>query len=205
MNWIAITDLGDAAIMVPIALAIAMWLLASRAYGVALTWLALFGAAAFLVVCTKIAYEGWCIGVRELDFTGVSGHSMSATSVLPVAGYLVVSRFSNSGTSIAGLLGGCAGVVVGISRIILCDHSWSEVVFGCLLGGSIALAAICTFRIHSRPMAAPITSVFTVAVLILTLHGHRAPSQGLTEKLALYLSGRLTPCARDAHCATPTR
>jgi membrane-associated phospholipid phosphatase len=200
MNWIAITDLGDAAVMLPIAMAIAIWLFVSGAYRVAATWLFLYSTGAFLVVCTKIAFQGWCLGVRALDFTGVSGHSMSAASVLPVAAYLVASRFSNSGALVAGLLGCLGGIVVGISRIVLCYHSPSEVVVGCLLGGSIGVAVIGAFRAHSRPMVAPLAFVFASAMLIFFLLGHRAPSQGLSVKVALYLSGRSTPCSRAVHC-----
>jgi len=197
LNWTFITDLGDAAVMVPIALAIAVWLLAGRAWRGALAWLGLFGTGAFLVFCTKVAYAGWGIGVQEFDFTGISGHSMSATSVLAVVGYFIGSRFSKAAAIAAGSLGCCAGVIVGISRVVLGDHSPSEVVLGCALGGSIALAAIGMIRAHPRNAAAVVAFVFTVLMLIFTLHGERAPSEQLTVKVALYLSGRTTPFMRE--------
>jgi membrane-associated phospholipid phosphatase len=200
LNWIVITDLGDAAVMVPIALAIAVWLSASHAWRGALAWLSLFGGGAFLVICTKVAYAGWGVGVEALDFTGVSGHSMSATSVLAVAGYLIGGRYSKSAAILAGLLGYGAGVAVGVSRVALGDHSPSEVVVGCTLGGAIALAAIGIIQARLRMVAAPMVFAFTMLALVLTLHGHRAPSERLTVKVALYLSGRSTPCTRETHC-----
>ena len=45
--------------------------------------------------------------------------------------------------------------------------------------------------------AAVVAFVFTVLMLIFTLHGERAPSEQLTVKVALYLSGRTTPFMRE--------
>ena len=66
----------------------------------------------FLVICTQVAYAGWGIGMKRIDFTEISGHSMSAASVLPVAGYFIGGRFSRAAAIIAGFLGCCASVLV---------------------------------------------------------------------------------------------
>ena len=197
LNWTAVTDLGDAAVMVPVALAIAGWLSASRAWRGTLAWLSLFGTGALLVICTQVAYAGWGIGVKQIDFTEISGHSMSAASVLPVAGYFIGSRFSRAAAIIAGFLGCCASVLVGVSRVILGDHSASEVVLGCALGTSIALATIGIVQSRLRMVGAPIVFAVTVLMLVFTLHGQRAPTQRFATKLALYLSGRSTPFVRE--------
>jgi membrane-associated phospholipid phosphatase len=198
LNWIVITDLGDAAVMVPVALAIAAWLLASRAWRSALAWLSLFGTGAFLVFCTQVAYAGWGIGVQRLDFTEISGHAMSATSVLTVAGYFVGGRFSKAAALTLSSLGYFGGILVGISRVILGDHSPSEVMAGCALGGAIALATIGMIRSRLRMVAAPIIFALTILTLVFTLHGQRAPSHRFATKVALYLSGRSTPFVRQA-------
>jgi hypothetical protein len=68
----------------------------------AIRWPSLFTLAALLVVSTKIAFEAWGIGIGALDFTGISGHAMTATSVLAVAGYLLGSKLTRAGaTSLA--------------------------------------------------------------------------------------------------------
>ena len=96
MSWSFVTDFGDSAVTVPIALAIALWLLASDAWRGALAWLSLFGAGALSVFCTKVAYAGWGVGVREIDFTGISGHAFTATSALAVAGYFLGGNCSRN-------------------------------------------------------------------------------------------------------------
>ena len=95
INWGFITDFGDSAVTVPIALAVVAWLLASHAWRGAASWSLLFGAGAFSVFCTKVAYAGWDIGVPQIDFTGVSGHAFTSTSVFTVAGYFLGSSFPN--------------------------------------------------------------------------------------------------------------
>jgi PAP2 superfamily len=197
LNWTAVTDLGDSAVT-PVALAIAAWLLAGRAWGSALAWLSLFGAGSFLVIGTQIAYAGWGVGVQQFDFTGISGHSMSATSVLAVAGCIIGSRFSKAAALYAGSMGFCVGVLVGISRVILSDHSPAEVLAGCALGGSIALATIGVIRARPRMVAAPLIFALTILTLVFTLHGHRAPSHRFAVEVALYLSGRSAPFVREA-------
>jgi hypothetical protein len=48
-----------------------------------------------MAACTKIAYLGWGIGMRSFDFTGISGHAMTAT-LLPHIG----ARLGSDGHSI---------------------------------------------------------------------------------------------------------
>ena len=199
MSWAFITDFGDSAVTLPVALAIAVWLLASEAWRSALAWLSLFGAGAFLTFCTKVAYAGWDLGIDAIDFTGVSGHAFTATSTLAVAGCFLVGAFSKPAEILGGSLGYVAGATIGVSRVILGDHSISEVVVGCALGGAVAATAIAVIRPRLRMVAAPLVFAFTIVALLFTLHGEKAPTETLTVKVALYLSGRSTPFVRAPH------
>ena len=84
ISWSGITHFGDVAITSLIALAIAAWLLAEDEKRLALWWSVLFGAGLGVVVATKMAFIGWGIGIRSLDFTGFSGHTMRSAAVMPV-------------------------------------------------------------------------------------------------------------------------
>ena len=83
--WLSITSLGSVGVMIPLALAVAAWLALGYPWRYAVCWLAVLGGASGLVVLTKIAFMGWGVGVRDLDFTGISGHAMVSSAVLPVA------------------------------------------------------------------------------------------------------------------------
>src|SRR5438445_2386701 len=90
--WMTITKLADTTVMVPVAAACAAWLVCGRAWRMALWWCLLFTMGLALVAATKIAFVGWGIGIRSLDFTGFSGHAMRASAVMPVLFYLLLQK-----------------------------------------------------------------------------------------------------------------
>jgi hypothetical protein len=42
-------------------------------------WALLFGITGAIVCASKLAFMGWGMGIRELDFTGFSGHTALST------------------------------------------------------------------------------------------------------------------------------
>src|SRR4051812_17523224 len=92
LTWLHITRLGDFTLMSLTAFAIAAWLFAGGEKRAALWWSVLFGAGTGVVIVTKMAFIGWGIGIRSLDFTGFSGHAMRAAAVMPVLFYLALQK-----------------------------------------------------------------------------------------------------------------
>jgi membrane-associated phospholipid phosphatase len=147
-----LTDFGDPFLTVPLALIVQCWLVATRQWRVARCWAAGFTCSAGIVVLTKFAYAGWDIGVTALHFTGVSGHTMLSAATYPLIASIFVNR-TNSVTFRRAILAGIAfALVIGVSRVAGGYHSWSEVVSGWLLGGSVALL---TLHVASRQQSAP--------------------------------------------------
>jgi hypothetical protein len=70
MDWSSCIHLGDLALTIPAAGAIAAWLCAARAWRAAAGWLLVFGLALALVAGTKIAFMGWAPAAG----TGLQGH-----------------------------------------------------------------------------------------------------------------------------------
>jgi membrane-associated phospholipid phosphatase len=191
--WSYLTNLGDSALMGPIALCVGVWLCLSRAPKGAGAWLGFCGAAAIIVVCTKVAYIGWGIGIREIDFTGISGHAMISAATLAITGYFVGAGFGGMAAGIGGAFGFLVGVLVGASRVILGVHSLSEVVLGCALGGLVAVASAILIETPPRDARRSVVLASTVVALVIVLHGGRMPSEPLITKVSLYLSGRSAP------------
>ncbi|MGF6964064.1 membrane-associated phospholipid phosphatase [Paraburkholderia sp. WC7.3g] len=194
--WYSITSLGGAGLTLPLAFAIAMWLAVGYSWRLSACWLALLGTAIGVVTVTKLAFLGWGVGVRELDFTGVSGHSMLSTAVYPVTLFLMLLPTRRAIRLLGVLAGLAAGLAVGLSRVVLSAHSPSEAVTGCLVG---ALAALMFVRIAwnaepGRLSALPVA--VSMMVLAILMHGVHVPTQRWVTHIALKVSGHERPFIR---------
>lgn len=192
----SITRLGGAGLTLPLAVAIALWLALGYSWRLAAGWLAIIGAAAGLVTLTKIAFLGWGVGVREWNFTGVSGHAMLSTAVYPVAFFLTLLPARTSVRLLGVVCGVAAGLTVGLSRVVLSAHSPSEAVAGCIVG---ALAAVLFIWWAWDAKAGKLSAVpvaVSLLMLAVALHDVRVPTQHWITHIALHLSGRDRPFIR---------
>jgi hypothetical protein len=194
--WYSITSLGGAGLTLPLAFAIALWLALGYSWRMAAGWLVLLGVAIGVVTVTKLAFLGWGVGVRELDFTGVSGHAMLSTAVYPVALFLMLLPARPSIRLVGVLLGIVAGMAVGLSRVVLEAHSPSEAITGCIVG---ALTALVFVRLawNAQPgqlSAVPVT--VSLMMLVVGLHGVHVPTQRWVTHIALKVSGHDRPFIR---------
>ena len=197
ISWSVITGLGDSVMMLPAAAAIGLWLAITRAWRIGLIWCLLFGFGLLAVLATKIAFIGWGIGIRALDFTGISGHAMRASAVLPVLCYLGL-RAAPARLRQAGLMTGfAAGALISLSRIAIHAHSVSEAVTGFMLGTLISLAFI--YVCQSRPALQIPKWLLALSLLALlpTSHAAPAPTSRWINGVALYLAGHDQPYERD--------
>src|ERR1700712_466309 len=211
--WLSITSVGSVGVMIPLAIAVAGWLALGYPWRYAVCWLVVLGSASGLVFFTKIAFMGWGVGVRDLDFTGISGHAMISSAVLPVALFVACLPGRQWIRALGVSVGLLVGVVVGVSRILLNAHSVSEVVTGCGLGAVTALLFVAyAWRAESGKLS-PAPVAVSLAVVAVALHGIPVPTQRWIADIALHLSGREQPFIRarwkagqyDKPVATPAR
>jgi len=194
--WPFITNFGDATLMLPSALVVGLLLLLGSGVRGLLLWFALFATACLLTAATKVAFFGWGLGSSALDFTGISGHSMQAASVLPTLAWLI---FGQGGRRrLAFLLGAAFAMLVSYSRVRLGYHSPAESVSGTLLG--LAVAALC-LRLLPAQATLPSWQKLPLALslvlpLLLVQHGERAPTHTLMQTLGTLAAGREHPYSR---------
>lgn len=194
--WPVVTHLGSAGLMLPVAAltTLGLWLAGRRA--AVAVWLAALGAGAALVLASKLAFMGWGIGSVALDFTGISGHSMLATAILPVwLAWLLAGRVQRFATPVL-LLGLLIGAQVALSRVLLGAHSISEALAGWLLGALVALAA---WRALAGPLRGSRWSLLALLPLALSLDAATAnylPAYQWEQHIAVSLSGRSAPYTR---------
>jgi membrane-associated phospholipid phosphatase len=194
--WPHITALGDSVVTLPAAAIILVWLMAGNAWRMAFWWGLLFATGLIVVIATKVAFIGWGIGSPALDFTGISGHATRAAAVLPVIFYLPLQRLSASVRWFGILLGLALGILVGVSRIVLNDHSVSEVAAGCALGSMICLSFMWLSRSLPKPALNRWLIALSMLALLPTTHAEPAPTADWMNAVALYLSGRDRPYVR---------
>jgi len=203
--WLVITHLGAAGIMLPMFALIAaeLWLAGQKS--ALLTWMLAMTAGVAVVLASKIAFIGWGWGSASLNFTGISGHTMLASSVFPVwMGWLLAGpgrRFSLVGV----MLGLAIGAVVGWSRLVLGAHSPSEVVLGWLLGLGISLVASKAMMGRSlSPDWARFAGMLLLLAFSPSLSGY-LPTRKWEVGIALTLSGHSRPYARQDLYRPPRR
>ncbi|WP_250452114.1 phosphatase PAP2 family protein [Caballeronia sp. ATUFL_M2_KS44] len=183
--WIC-SNLGDAALTLPLALVCALWL-RTVDFRLALRWAALLGAGMGLVGLSKILYAGCGLEVSALNFRMISGHTMLAASIYTVAGALLFGSLGG-GWYRLGAAGGLAlAAMIGASRIIQDAHTPSEVVAGWILGA--AIAAMLLVRVFEQPRKMPRAAVAGVGLLAVSsiAYGHHAPFQALIEHYSWWL------------------
>ena len=197
--WRALTWFGDSGLLLPAAVLILLWLAsARRTWPSAGLWLLSFGAASLVVLASKLAFLGWGIGSASLNFTGFSGHTMLSAAVWPVALWLVASRATHRTRVALAVLGWALAAAIGVSRMALYAHSWSEVAGGYALG-VLASAAFLAAQ-HRMPHPALRSSMVVVSLLAPLVYqqpGNAAPTQGLLESMAVRMAGIERPYTRD--------
>ncbi|RFU48810.1 phosphatase PAP2 family protein [Paraburkholderia sp. DHOC27] len=194
--WFAITSLGGAGVTLPLAIAIALWLALGYSWRISLGWLVLLGMAIGVVTVTKLAFLGWGVGVRELDFTGLSGHAALSTAVYPVAMFLMLLPARSKVRAAGVALGLAIGIAVGLSRVVVEAHSPSEAITGCIVGAVTALMFV-RWAWDAEPgrlSAMPV--VVSLLTLTVALHGVRLPTQRWVTHIALKVSGHERPYVR---------
>ena len=208
--WLAITRLGKAQILLPAFVAGALWLALARPAGArgrvaegnahahdhparrsALRWVAGLVATTALTTASKIAFLGFGYGIAAIDFTGFSGHSMYAWSILPVLGAIVAGR---RGVAVGVVL----AVLITCSRVNLGAHSWSEALSGLALGLAASGWTLADYLAHPGAVRAPWWLPLLIVAWLALLPTSAPPSRthSLVVSISLKLSGRARPYTR---------
>jgi membrane-associated phospholipid phosphatase len=195
--WTTLSNLGDIASAMLVAVGIAGFFFMRRAWQLALCWMGLFGCGLMLVVASKVAFVGWGIGHQALDFTGFSGHAMRAMAIFPVLAYLAAGKSPIFIRVIAVIACSLVAALVGFSRYLLHVHSYSEVIAGGLLGAILSGGFILILRKKHTISFYPPLIILAFTPLLIPAYLGPTPTQGWIIELSLYLSGHEQIFVRD--------
>ncbi|WP_394789281.1 phosphatase PAP2 family protein [Rhodoferax sp.] len=202
-----ITRFGEIGIVLPIAMALTLWmLLSARSVRPVLGWVMALGLAVLVTTLSKIAFIGWGIGIPALDFTGFSGHAMFAAAIYPVLAYTLAAQWtpSRSATALVTLGGYALALLIAWSRVHIQVHSVSEVVAGFALGAAASGWSIWHMGgVPARPRSVRLRWALVGLVCWLTvmpLHAAPSRSHDIVTRIALELADRTQPFRRvDLH------
>lgn len=187
------TDFADGAVMFPLGIAIGLTLYVTRQHRAATAWTVAIGCVWATMLVLKLV--GYVIDgvlpvspLNLVDLVTPSGHVASASAIY---GGLIGLVLWRPGTLMVRTLLAAAAVALGIglTRIMLGDHSLSEVLIGAAVGlaGVIWLASSAEVSVDRRARL----PLIAVAVLVLIVrHGDHLSWEQAIHQLATEAIGR---------------
>ncbi|MFT9639856.1 phosphatase PAP2 family protein, partial [Alcaligenes phenolicus] len=151
--WTSISRLGDAALTIPLAAVCGAWLATSmHGWRITASWLMLLGGGMLAVGVTKVLYAGCGIEIRAIHFRMISGHTMLAASVWPMAFLLALHDGWHVRARIALLPGSALAAAIATARVLDHAHTVSEVAVGWIVGMLVMLTLL---RWKAAPLLLP--------------------------------------------------
>ncbi|WAL52615.1 phosphatase PAP2 family protein [Klebsiella variicola subsp. tropica] len=202
MNWQLISFFGDSTVLLPSAAALFIVLILRKTSRLlAWQWSLLFGITGAIVCASKLAFMGWGLGIRELDYTGFSGHSALSAAFWPIFLWLLSARFSAGLQKAAVATGYVLAGVIGYSRLDIQVHSMSEVVSGLLLGSAGSAVFLILQKRSTHPASVNIPwgglACLVMVPLILLHSGNKAPTQSLLGQIVTAVGPLDKPFTRN--------
>jgi membrane-associated phospholipid phosphatase len=186
-----LTNFADQAVMIPIAIAIAIFLALHGWRRGALVWLGVVFVTFSLILILKLVFIA-CSRLHDpIDLQSPSGHVAAATVVCGGLAALLTRRRASI-LPIALL----AAVVIGVSRLVLGMHSLPEVVVGALVGlaGATALMTLA----GPPPEFRPGRLIAVVVIVAALFHGMHLPAEAAIRHTAFRAALLLSVCRPEA-------
>jgi membrane-associated phospholipid phosphatase len=171
--WVFITDCGDSAVTLPLALLVAIFLFVAGERRLGKIWIATISGCAVAIGALKLVF-GVCGGaIAGGHIVSPSGHTAMSAVVYGSLALLAGSRLRAAQRSIvfaataAGLIG------IALSRVLLHEHNLPEII----VGGVVGAIAVAAFAVALGRREAPLLPfgwmLLSGIVLVAVLHGTR--------------------------------
>jgi membrane-associated phospholipid phosphatase len=180
-----ITDLGDLAVLLPLALVISLWLLAIGRPRLLVWWLA---AVALCMGGTAVLKIYFYVCLPLSDLQSPSGHTSFSTVIYGTLTLAVAAAVTGWRRSVIAIAGTAFIAGIGVSRLLVHAHSVPEVV----VGSAIGLLALALFGMQfwaHRPTELRLRPVIIVCVVLMALmSGQDLRAEDMLHGIGLYLN-----------------
>jgi len=171
--WVLVTDCGDAAVTLPLALLVLVFLLAARERLFALYWLLMVAGCGAAIGVLKLIF-GACGGrLESLGVISPSGHTAMSTAIYGSLALLVAASLSARWRPLVLAAATLLIAAIAISRVVLRFHDLPEVALGLVVG----IGAVAVFYAAMRRAAVPVLPVVWLMLggfaVVAVMHGTR--------------------------------
>ena len=199
---IALTELGDLAILLPLSIVVLAWFLADDSRQGAVWWMIAVSLCVCLTALLKIYFY---VCPPEPDLVSPSGHS--GFSVLIYGAIVLVIAAERRGWPRALILASGTGLIVGIagSRLWLKAHSVPEIIIGITIG-IVTLTLFANGYLRSRTEGRRLRPLIVSTIIVtVLLHGQELRAEALLHRLSRHFlsTGVCVTSSGPAHWPSP--
>jgi len=195
----SLTNLADPAVLLPLAIAILLWLLVMRSSAAAAWWLI---AVAICIGGTALLKIYFFACPPMTDLHSPSGHTSLGTLVYGALFMFVAVETRSWQRWVVTSIGVLFILSIAVSRTLLHAHSALEVWLGLLIGG-VALAIFTKTYLSHHPMRVWLQPlVLAVVILLIMFHGHELRAEELLDRISVYLEIAKRLCSSNISIAT---
>lgn len=181
---VALTEFGDAAVLLPLAATIFLRLLLSDATRAAVSWIFSVLVCVAVTAASKIFFWGY---PPISDLHSPSGHTGLSVLVYGTTALITAVEGGAWRPRIAAAGGVALILAIAVSRLLLDNHKVPEVIMGWVIGG-VSLAFFGHRYWRLRPKIARLTPLLVgMTMLALALHGAELRAEQLLHRITGFL------------------
>jgi membrane-associated phospholipid phosphatase len=182
--WSFVTDFGDSAVTVPLALVTLVFLVSAGQQRLALGWILTIGGCAAAIGALKLLFGACGPLLPDVPISSPSGHTAMSAAVYGSLALLIGARLSLRGHAALNIVVWLAIVGIALSRVALRDHTLAEIAIGLVVGaGAIAVSRAVFGR--EEPPALPLGWLVLAGIGVIALmHGTRWAIEPSLHRLA---------------------
>jgi len=189
--WQTITDCGDLAVLLPISMAILIWLLLRSGRSAAL-WFAC--ALAICIGATAGLKVLFAVCPPDASLQSPSGHTSLSTLVYGGLAAIAAVHGRDWWRNAAAAAGLLVVVAIAATRVILNAHTFTETVLGLAIGAAALAIFVCPYWRLGRAELSLRPLLVTVVLLVVSLHGSQLRAEDFLEAIGVQLEADGVSC-----------